>query len=88
MRRRANARLLGVGLDGDDGQVRVTRGDNFALVGGSAQTHESMQEKCIKFNEKLSRSGKELGDLDRQEFLELAADCQMNVVVPQAKGQK
>jgi len=85
---RHKKRILGIGLDGDEPVVRVTRGKNFHLVGGSQDTHESMQEKCIKFNEKLSRSGKELGDLDRQEFLELAADCQMNVVVPQAKGQK
>ena len=39
--------LLGVGLDNEDGHVRVTRGDNFHLVGGSRDTHESMQEKCI-----------------------------------------
>ena len=52
------------------------------LAGGSQVTHESMQEKCIKFNEKLRDSGKGLEQLDRQEFLEIAADCKMNVVVP------
>ena len=86
VRKPKDAKLLGIGLDGD-GQVRITRGDNFHLVGGSHETHESMQEKCIKFNEKLSRRGKELGELDRQEFLELAADCQMNVVMPQSKAR-
>lgn len=86
VRKQVDARLLGVGLDSDDGQVRVTRGDNFHLVGGSAGTHESMQEKCIKFNEKLSKRGKELGELERAEFIELAQSCEMNIVLPgQAK---
>lgn len=77
---RRKAKLLGVGLDNDDEDVRVTRGKNFELHGGSQETHESMQEKCIKLNEKLDAKGKELGDLERGEFLDLAAECEMNVV--------
>jgi hypothetical protein len=78
--RRRKARLLGVGLDRDDEMVRITRGRNFHLVGGSHDTHRSMQEKCLHFNEKLSDRGKELEDLEHQEFLDLAAECRMNVV--------
>jgi hypothetical protein len=74
--------LLGLGLDNQDGHVRITRGENFHLLGGSQDTHEAMQEKCIKFNEKLQRRGKQLQELHRGEFLELAAECRMNVVVP------
>ncbi len=77
--RQRKARLLGLGLDNDDEMVRVTRGKNFHLVGGSRDTHRSMQEKCLKFNEKLSARGKELEDLEHQEFLDLAAECRMNV---------
>ena len=29
------ARLLGLGLDCDDGHTRVTRGENYHLLGGS-----------------------------------------------------
>lgn len=29
------ALLLGLGLDGKDGHRRITKGDNFCLVGGS-----------------------------------------------------
>lgn len=72
------ASLLGIGLDNDDGQVRLTSGRNFKLVGGSQETHEQMQEKCIKFNEKLDSRGKELGELQRDEFLDLADECGMN----------
>lgn len=79
---RNKAVLLGVGLDNDDGQTRITRGDNFHLVGGSEGTHQSMQEKCIKFNEKLQARGKPLDELEKQELLDIAADCKMNVVVP------
>ncbi|MCJ7543624.1 MAG: hypothetical protein MUP47_03495 [Phycisphaerae bacterium] len=78
--RKRKARLLGVGLDRDDEMVRITRGRNFHLVGGSRDTHRSMQEKCRRFNEKLSTRGKELDDLEHQEFLDLAAECRMNVV--------
>jgi hypothetical protein len=82
-----NRSLLGLGLDNDDGHVRVTRGRNFHLVGGSEETHESMQEKCIKFNEKLSQRGKELEDLESKEFHDLADECRMNVV-PQRPDDK
>lgn len=80
--RQGKAKLLGVGLDGEDGHARVTRGENFHLVGGSEDTHGQMQEKCIKFNEKLSGRGKQLEDLERQEFLDIASECKMNVVTP------
>lgn len=80
VRSKRKARLLGVGLDGKDGKLRVTRGDNFHLIGGSDDTHGQMQEKCIKFNEKLNTQGKQLEDLDQKEFLDLAQECKMNVV--------
>ena len=83
VRQRKKAVLLGVGLDNSDGEVRLTRGKNFQLFGGSHETHESMQEKCIKFNEKLDTRGKQLEDLERKELLDLAGECEMNVVAPQ-----
>jgi len=42
--------MLGVGLD-SDGHKRITTGPNFALVGGTEDTHEQMTEKAIKINE-------------------------------------
>jgi len=64
--------LLGLGLDCKDGHVRVTRGENFHLVGGSHETHEVMQEKAIKFNEKLEERGRRLEDISRDEFRAIA----------------
>ena len=80
--------LLGLGLDNDDGHLRLTRGKNFHLVGGSQDTHNAMQEKCIKFNEKLDTRGKQLENLDSGEFLDLAEECQMNVISPPSKKSK
>ena len=82
VRERQKRKILGVGLDNDDGHVRMTRAKNFHLIGGSRETHEVMQVKCVKFNEKLDARGKELEDLERGEFVELAGECEMNVLEP------
>jgi hypothetical protein len=63
--------MLGVGLD-SDGHKRVTTGPNFALVGGSEETHEVMTEKVIKINEKLAARGKQLENVGSDEFDEIA----------------
>jgi hypothetical protein len=65
--------LLGVGLD-NDGHKRVTTGPNFALVGGSEETHEQMTEKTIKITEKLAAKGKTLGQVSREEFDDIAQE--------------
>ena len=66
--------LLGLGLDGDDGHTRITRGPEFYLAGGSQDTHARMQETAVKITEKLAGRGKRLAEVDRQEFLDIAHD--------------
>ncbi len=66
--------FLGVGLDNEDGHSRVTKGEDFTLVGGSQETHERMQGLVIRMNEKLKRKGKKIRDLSRDEFEELAGE--------------
>ena len=63
--------MLGVGLD-SDGHKRLTTGPNFALVGGTEETHEVMTEKAIKINEKLTARGKTLEQISRDEFDDIA----------------
>ena len=58
-KKKPKAVILGVGLD-SDGHKRITTGENFALVGGTEETHERMTEKAIKINEKLKARGKQL----------------------------
>ena len=65
--------LLGLGLDCKDGHVRVTKGKNFRLFGGSDETHGLMQEKAIKFNEQLDKRRKTLNDINEKEFCDIAA---------------
>ena len=71
-KQKKKAHLQGVGLDNEDGHLRVTRGENFHLVGGSEATHGLLQEKAVKFNEKLRQRGQQLEDISRAEFRDLA----------------
>jgi len=68
------ALLLGLGLDNDDGHLRLTRGENFQLVGGSEETHGVMQEKAVKFNEKLRERGRRLEEVSKEEFRDIARE--------------
>jgi seryl-tRNA(Sec) selenium transferase len=70
-KKKKTAIMLGLGLD-SDGHKRLTTGPNFALIGGTEETHEAMTEKAIKINEKLAAKGKKLGDVSREEFDEIA----------------
>jgi len=75
--------MVGVGLD-SDGHKRVTTGENFALVGGSKDTHEEMTEKAIKINEKLKQKGKQLEQVSREEFDDIAHSVGLHKHNPQA----
>lgn len=70
-KKKATALMLGVGLD-SDGHKRVTTGPNFALVGGTKETHEEMTEKAVKINEKLKDKGKQLHEVSGEEFDDIA----------------
>ena len=74
--------LLGVGLD-SDGHKRLTQGSNFALVGGSKDTHEQMTEKAIKINEKLKSRGKQLEEVSREEFDDIANEVGLKRNAPE-----
>jgi len=70
-KKKRSAMLLGVGLD-SDGHKRITTGPNFALVGGTAETHEVMTEKAVKIHEKLTARGKNLENVSHEEFDDIA----------------
>jgi hypothetical protein len=75
------AAILGVGLD-SDGNQRITTGLNFALVGGTQETHEQMTEKAIKINEKLKERGKQLEEVSRDEFDDIANEVGLKKMGP------
>lgn len=68
---RKQAAMLGLGLDGEDGHTRLTRGKNFVLYGGSQETHSQMQETAIKINEQLDRRGKQLEEVSPRELRDI-----------------
>lgn len=68
---KGKAGLLGVGLDNQDGHKRITTGEQFVLVGGSAETHERMAETTIKTFEELKRRDKHLETVDPRELAEI-----------------
>jgi hypothetical protein len=70
-RRRKVAGLIGVGLDNEDGHKRITTGDKFLLVGGSAETHEHMTETVVKTFEELKRRAKRIENIDPHELGEI-----------------
>lgn len=74
--------LLGLGFDCEDGLLRVTKGKNFKLYGGSEDTHGVMQEKAIKFNEQLKKKNKKIDAISRAEFLDIADTVGLNVIPP------
>ena len=65
--------MLGIGLD-SDGHKRITKGENFALLGGTKETHEVMTETAVKINERIASRGKRLEEVSHAEFDDIAHD--------------
>ena len=74
-----SASMLGVGFDGDDGHVRLTKGKNYALVGGSHDTHSQMQETAVKINEQLDNRGKRLEDVSLRELRDICHEVRDSI---------
>jgi hypothetical protein len=65
------AALLGLGLDNEDGHKRITTGEEFAILGGSEETHGRMTETVVKTFEELKSRGKKLHQLQANELAEI-----------------
>ncbi len=70
-RKPEHAHLLGVGLDHHDGHKRITKGEQFTLVGGSQETHERMTETVVKTFEDLKQRGKDLRQVEAKELRDI-----------------
>lgn len=79
MKRLYKKMLMGLGFDAKDGHVRITKGQNFRLFGGSEETHDQMQEKAVKFNEQLEKRRKTLDDISDNEFYDIARTVGLKV---------
>jgi hypothetical protein len=65
------AALVGLGLDNDDGHKRLTKGEQFAIVGGSEETHGRMTETVVKTFEELKHRRKHLSEVEANELAEI-----------------
>ncbi|MSU65727.1 MAG: hypothetical protein EXS38_06425 [Opitutus sp.] len=65
------AALLGLSLDNDDGHKRITTGDQFAILGGSEETHGRMTETVVKTFEELRTRKKQLHQVEPDELAEI-----------------
>ena len=65
------AGLLGIGLDNEDGHKRITQAEQFAIVGGSEETHGRMTETARKTFEELKARGKYLHQVEARELAEI-----------------
>ncbi|MDQ8205135.1 hypothetical protein [Pelagicoccus sp. SDUM812003] len=63
--------MLGIGLDNQDGHKRITRAEEFSIVGGSQETHEKMTETVVKTFEDMKRAGKQLNNIEQKHLAEL-----------------
>ena len=63
--------LMGFGLD-SDGHARVTRGEDYVLLGGSENTHGRMQDEVERFRDVLQRMGTDLQRASTDEVVEAA----------------
>jgi hypothetical protein len=70
-RKAPKAALLGLGFDNDDGHKRITTGEQFAIVGGSEETHGRMTETVVKTFEELKTRRKHLHQIEPQELAEI-----------------
>ena len=69
--KRGPGALLGLGLDNDDGHKRITTGEQFAILGGSAETQERMTETVVKTFEELKQRGKHLSEVRPVELADI-----------------
>ena len=80
-KKKTHRRHLGCRPD-SDANKRITTGPNFALVGGTQETYDVMIEKAIKINEKLKTRGKQLEEISREEFDDIAQEVGLSKVEP------
>lgn len=65
--------LMGLGLDGD-GHTRVTKGEDYVLLGGTEETHNRMQEDVERFRHRLKKMGTDLQQASPREIVRAARE--------------
>ena len=61
--------LLGVGFDGEEGQIRITQADDYQVLMGSKESHQALQKMCLKIEVALQKAGRSFRDYTPEEFM-------------------
>jgi hypothetical protein len=67
-KKKTPSKLLGLGLDNQDGHKRITEAERFSIVGGNEETHQTLTEVAIKTFENLDKKGKTLDTVEKEEL--------------------
>ncbi len=67
-KKKTPSKLLGLGLDNQDGHKRITEAERFSIVGGNEETHQTLTEVAIKTFETLDKKGKTLDTVEKEEL--------------------
>jgi hypothetical protein len=71
---KGNSIICGLAFDNKDDHKRITTGENFCILGGSAKTHENLVEIVLEFNEAIKKYGKRLDDLSETEYYDIVKE--------------
>jgi len=66
--KKKSSKLIGLGLDNNDGHKRITQAERFSIVGGNEETHQTLTKVAIKTFEKLDKKGKTLDTVEKEEL--------------------
>ncbi len=66
--------LMGFGFDNDE-HTRITKGEDFMLMGGSEQTHGGMVDGVLRFQDTLRKMGTDLQRASHDQVLEAAHEA-------------
>jgi len=67
-------KIIGFGLDNQDGHQRMTEADAYRLFDGSEKSHEEMQALCALLEETLQQRGSSLAQASRAEVESLVRE--------------
>ena len=81
---RGKIKIVGFADDQTDQHTRISRGNDFTLYNGSADTHDKMQNKADAFMACLASRGLSPDNISRQECIEVLEEIGMTMEVPSA----
>lgn len=70
-------KIIGFGLDNQDGHQRKTEADSYRLFDGSERSHEEMQALCALLEETLKERGSSLAQATQAEVEALVKELGM-----------